>query len=632
MDHEKIINEYLYRINGPTLENSKLTELQCDIPVEDAEWVDIDKIRERTKVGYPLWFDAPKKRVLLTNSLGHSFTVSSTGKGKTNTIIKNIAEILSRYSSEKRPSMVITDPKGEIAPLLIPQYQDLYEIYILHLKDPAAGNVRVNPLNEAYKSHHKKRKLEQLQKKVDFMDDAEAWMDIGDDIDTETEKEEKCLTDFAYSCNPYEPNAKEQCWSQGARVYNIGAAKVGLYESEDPANEIGEDDFNPTLILDITTSTQNDYEDINEYFKKYNDDPDVKKAIATPLSLCAKQTRDSYASTTNVGLSKWSGAAMRRLTSKNTLDFEELARGEKPFVLFIIADDLEPNKDELLKFTIERLLRAFQDEADKQPDGRLRREVVYLLDEFCNFPCMKPVAQAVTLSRSRGVFFIFVVQSFQQMIDRYGENVTNTVFANCDIQICLGSNSYSSKQRFAEEFGRKPYNVHSINVSADGSYSRTISTTMVPVLKVSDIEQLRLGEFYLRFKGRGYKSFMTPYFLRDDVNHMRQALPRLNRCIEDYLPRPRYDIEKSLARDRAKRRREYNRFGDLFGSFRDDAYMGDKDKKAETDDLFEDEDDTFKDDKDDAANASSEDKDNPGKEEKNPSFDDLFERLIKNAK
>lgn len=632
MDHEKIIDEYLYHRNGPTLENSKLTELQCDVPVEveDAEWVSLDKISERTRVGYPLQFEAEKTRVLLTNNLHHGFCVSSTGKGKTNVIILNTAEIFSRYSDKIRPSMVIPDPKGELTSLLTPQLRDKYEIFILHLKDPAAGNVRVNPLSDAFISHHHKLELERSREKIDVKTDPETWMNIGDDINTEIRREERCLTDFAYSCNPHEPNAKEQCWNQGARVYNIGAAKVALYESEKTENQIGMDDFNPELIMNIVASTQDDYEYQKKLFKKYDDDPDIKKAYASPISLDAKQTRSSYESTLMVGLSKWSGSEMRRLTSKNNLDFEELVRGEKPFVLFIIADDLEPNKDELLKFTIERLLRACQDEADKQPDGRLRRGVVYLLDEFCNFPCMIHVARAVTVCRSRGMFFFFVVQSFQQMIDRYGENLTYSIFDSCDIQICLGCNSYSSKQRFAEQFGQKPHNAHSINISADGSYSRTISTTLVPVLKVSDIDQLRLGEFYLRFKGRGYKSFITPYFLRDGVNHVRQTLPRLNRCVEDYLPRTGYDIEKSVERDRAKRRRGYSRFDDLFGPF-NHGPMEDEEKETDMDNLFGDN-DIFKDGEVDATDTSSEGTDTPDKGEKTRSFDDLFESLIKNGK
>lgn len=591
MNRDAWITKSLYQANAPILENASLTEIQDGLPLPNLTWYDLDHL-EQAEPGYPLFFNAAERRVALTNSLCHACIVSSTGKGKTTVMIENWVEILSRLPSDKRPTLILTDPKGELAPLMIPQIQSSYRCLILNLKDQAAGTVRINPLFEIYQSHHKALALEKRREMLDMARDEQAWLDISEEIEFHKDNLDKHANAFAFGALPIEKAAREQCWSAGGRSLIIGTIKVMLYESEDPQNSITATQFTPGLIADILTA-QNDCEDIIELFQQYDHDPDVRRALSV-LNINAKQTRDSYKSTATTGLSTWASRALRRLTSQNTLDFEAIARGDgdKPVALFIIADDREPAKNELLKFAIENLLSAQQTVADKQPSGELPRKALYLLDEFCNAPCMEKVCSAATIARSRGIFLAFVVQSYQQMIDRYSENIAHSLLDSCNLQVCLGSNDYVSKSKFAEEFGKRFHERRSFSTSANGSYSCNIVMEEVPVLRVSDIDALEFGRFYARFLGKGYRSHMTPYFMREDVNHSRMALPRLNRCVSDYLPEPSYDMEKSLERKRRKngRPRPYSRFDDLFSSSglfdtTSNSYLDEDDGNPDSDEL-----------------------------------------------
>lgn len=63
---------------------------------------------------------------------------------------------------------------------------------------------------------------------------------------------------------------------------------------------------------------------------------------------------------------------------------------------------------------------------------RLKRNAYFILDEFGNLPKMENLDGMVTVARSRGIRFLFVLQSFAQLAAKYGKEIAEVVKSNCN--------------------------------------------------------------------------------------------------------------------------------------------------------------------------------------------------------
>jgi len=70
----------------------------------------------------------------------------------------------------------------------------------------------------------------------------------------------------------------------------------------------------------------------------------------------------------------------------------------------------------------------------KQTDTAiLKRRAYFILDEFGNLPKMENIEGMVTVGRSRGIRYLFVLQSFSQLNAKYGRDIGDIVKTNCNV-------------------------------------------------------------------------------------------------------------------------------------------------------------------------------------------------------
>ena len=92
-------------------------------------------------------------------------------------------------------------------------------------------------------------------------------------------------------------------------------------------------------------------------------------------------------------------------------------------------------------------------------------------------------------------------------------------FAQFYAALFLGSNNLETKQIFASSMGKKTGISTSYNKGNNGDTSESVTTADVPVVRISDLDSLKLGEFYIRSRQLGnVKSFIVPFFRRADIN------------------------------------------------------------------------------------------------------------------
>ena len=107
-------------------------------------------------------------------------------------------------------------------------------------------------------------------------------------------------------------------------------------------------------------------------------------------------------------------------------------------------------------FDIERIGEA---KAAVFVGGSLPRRTNIILEEFCNLPALGDIVPMITAARSRNIRLHMVIQSYGQLVEKYGENVSRAILDNCGNMIYLHTRemdflTYISRLAGNNEYGR----------------------------------------------------------------------------------------------------------------------------------------------------------------------------------
>ena len=182
----------------------------------------------------------------------HALVLGTTGVGKTQLLANPTIRILAH--SGQKPSMVVTDPKGELyednAAIL---KEEGYEIVVLNLNDPYASSMW-NPMEIAYRAYERAGNLAKEVKKytnvspedagftrfsseiLNGVEYGESWYGFEGKafpskqlLEQELEAKKIQLEDeaksdlrnIALSLIPDDPNSKDPTWSNGCRLLKV---------------------------------------------------------------------------------------------------------------------------------------------------------------------------------------------------------------------------------------------------------------------------------------------------------------------------------------------------------------------------------------------------------------------------
>lgn len=147
------------------------------------------------------------------------------------------------------------------------------------------------------------------------------------------------------------------------------------------------------------------------------------------------------------------------LTSENDLDI--LNMDEQPNAVFIIVPDERFTRHRFVTLFITQMYKELVEKANlnnrrgQTDTAVLRRNVYYILDEWGNLPKFENIEGMVTVARSRGIRFLFVLQSFSQLTAKYGREIGDIVKANCNVKIFIGSDDPDTRESFRNSADRK---------------------------------------------------------------------------------------------------------------------------------------------------------------------------------
>lgn len=495
-----------------------------DLPNLDIEGIPI--IAEEGKKDYKITFAKP----------AHTLIIGTTGSGKTTTFINPTVQILA--NTKGKPSMLISDPKGELFALHAKSLiKRGYDVKVLDLRNPYCS-IRWNPLEKPYEMY---QEMLSLEDKV-IVNEEEGYYVFEDKIYYDVNEKnaavqirKQAIFDEVYEdlndiCSVLCPvkSKNEPIWESGAKNFILAITLAMLEDSEKPELGMTKEKFNFYNVMKIATNTQNDCEDLIEYFAGRSP---ISKSVSLSKQVldASDKTRGSYLSTIFDKLSLFSDMSICSLTSANEIDLGEIAT--KPTALFLQIPDEKETRHTLAGMVILQTYKALVAKANTYPDLSLPRSVYLLLDEFGNLPQIHKLEQMITVGRSRRIWLALVVQSYAQLSKVYDDKSADIIKSNCNIQIFIGTTDLKTIDEFSKKCGN--YSIIQKNVSFSSSNSgvgSSISVKERPLIYPTELQQLNsakdIGNAIVNIfgfppvKSKFTPSFKTRHFVLEKTNQL----------------------------------------------------------------------------------------------------------------
>lgn len=495
-----------------------------DLPNLDIEGIPI--IAEEGKKDYKITFAKP----------AHTLIIGTTGSGKTTTFINPTVQILA--NTKGKPSMLISDPKGELYALHAKSLiKRGYDVKVLDLRNPYCS-IRWNPLEKPYEMYQEMLSLEDKvvvnEEEGYYVFEDKIYYDVNEK-NAAVQVRKQAIFDEVYEdlndiCSVLCPvkSKNEPIWESGAKNFILAITLAMLEDSEKPELGMTKEKFNFYNVMKIATNTQNDCEDLIEYFAGRSP---ISKSVSLSKQVldASDKTRGSYLSTIFDKLSLFSDMSICSLTSANEIDLGEIAT--KPTALFLQIPDEKETRHTLAGMVILQTYKALVAKANTYPDLSLPRSVYLLLDEFGNLPQIHKLEQMITVGRSRRIWLALVVQSYAQLSKVYDDKSADIIKSNCNIQIFIGTTDLKTIDEFSKKCGN--YSIIQKNVSFSSSNSgvgSSISVKERPLIYPTELQQLNsakdMGNAIVNIfgfppvKSKFTPSFKTRYFVLEKTNQL----------------------------------------------------------------------------------------------------------------
>ena len=500
--------------------------------LEDTEWLTVKKLKKMKEFKVTDWDGVPeindgivigaekkgKKDVeIITTSQLHALIVGTTGSVKTTGFVDQNISVLAR--SKGKPSLVISDPKKELyekhAKLL---KKEGYKISVLDLREPYSSE-HWNPMNVLLRRIRLVKDLEyNLEHKANkYYGAGEVFMSH---IDARTRMQElkdeifENAMDLVYTLCPVQ-NKDQPNWEEGARNLILGLV---LAFCEDCIK--GKMEEKQLLLFNvyhnITKYCSEDTTALKEYLLKGRDEFSKVRGLVNTVLITSDKTLTSYLSEVNSYMQQLSDDGILSLTSENDMDIVNM--DESPNAVFIIVPDERFTRHRFVTLFITQMYKELVEKAnlnlrrEQTQTAILKRNTYFVLDEFGNLPKFENMEGMVTVARSRGIRFLFVLQSFSQLTAKYGREIGDIVKTNCNVKIFIGSDDADTRKEFSELCGQKKIKSFSVNTNAETSPSSNTGASNQPLISVGMLERLNGNE-----KGdaivsvRGYEPIWTVF-------------------------------------------------------------------------------------------------------------------------
>ena len=414
-----------------------------------------EEVSHIEKSGFPVYYSKNNKYVWFDMETPHWIYLGSTGSGKSVTAV--IPQCSFIATAKTKQSVFITDPKGEIFSTTSKMFEDNgYKILTLDFRNPSLSNHLniLEPIIREYEQFSKNDKLAQIEKsnkkKIKYQNKS-----------IEHLAECNQLIESISRIIMEDKTAKEAFWNNTASDLLYGL--ISLFLEEYANGKIKREQITLSSIKKFQNSSLTDKN--QKLLKKYVEEKPYgfkSKDKLIPVISSSENTYRSITSVFNERMSLFDDINVENITSNSDFEFDIL--GKKPTVLYCCIPDESKIYYSLISIIVSLIYKTLVLLSNTQPNKRLPYDLVFLLDEFANTPPLEDIETIVSVARSRGMYFQFFLQSFAQLDNLYGKEVSQIIQDNCGLAY-LKTNTQETAESISKRLGNKTIETSSLNYS-----------------------------------------------------------------------------------------------------------------------------------------------------------------------
>ena len=184
-----------------------------------------------------------------------------------------------------------------------------------------------------------------------------------------------------------------------------------------------------------------------------------------------------------VRLNPFSTPAVQTLTCTDNVELDKV--GDELTCFFAIIPQTNTTFNFLVSMLFSQMFESLYYKGSQIPNSRLPYHVRFLLDEFANVGKIPEFPQKISTCRKYNLSVTIVLQSIAQIKTLYKDDY-ETIIANCDTSICLGTNEQTTADYFSKKLGKATIRVRSTSGQKVGSgagshgYQQTGRELMMP--------------------------------------------------------------------------------------------------------------------------------------------------------
>ena len=197
-----------------------------------------------------------------------------------------------------------------------------------------------------------------------------------------------------------------------------------------------------------------------EYVKKLSPSHPAR-ALLSISDVAPSRTRGSFYTSALTTLRLFTSKSIYAIT--HTSDFTLADMGSKKQALFVILPDEKTTFYPIASLIVSQQYELLAEAADRR-GGRLERRVNFILDEYGNFTPISDMTNKLTVAAGRGMRYALFVQGFDQLKEKYSDNIANTIKGNCQVWAYLQSDDPETLREMSDKLGS--YTTSSYQLSA----------------------------------------------------------------------------------------------------------------------------------------------------------------------
>src|SRR5574344_1483670 len=406
--------------------------------------------------GVPILYSKDNRVVWFDRETPHYIYLGSTGSGKSVTAVIPLCSFIAT-AIEKR-SVFITDPKGEIFNATSKMFEDnKYNVYTIDFRHPELSNKFniLTPIINEYKTYI------EYEEKSNKSKDNKMKQEYNNISMSSLAETNRLITSLAQMITTEKVEQKDPFWNNSAK--NLLEGLIGFFLEEYKKDVIKENKITMTSIRKFQNSTM---EDKNlKIFKNYLNQKQYgskSKDSLTSIVSASDNTRKSIESVFGSKMALFDDINVANVTNESDFEFDIL--GKEPTALYVIVPDEDKTYFTLVTIIVSLLYRELVKLANKQDNKKLPVQIDWILDEFANCPPLADIEAIVSVARSRGMRFHFFIQSFSQLDNVYGKDVSQIILDNCGL-VYLKTNTQDTAEAISKRLGKKTIESSSVNQS-----------------------------------------------------------------------------------------------------------------------------------------------------------------------